>query len=437
MISHDYVRWFRDSTPYISAHRGRTFVVLVPSDAIEEVQLTNIVHDLALLHVLGVRLVVVHGSRAQIDRELPDMRFVGHRRVTDAAAMQTISRINGQIRTQFEALFSMGLPATPMHNTDISVVTGNLITARPVGVIEGVDHELTGRVRRVHTDRIEQLLNSGAVVLSSPVGYSPSGQAYNLAAPELAGKIATALQADKLIILDEQTSLKDEAGHRLGTLTPGRADQWRAAQVAQSADTLAHIEVMSDAVRSGVARAHLIGRAEDGALLGELFTASGVGTQISEDSTGDVRPATVADVADIVEIIRPLEESGALIRRSRDRLEAEISHFYVAEVDGIVVGTCALYPHGELAELACVAVKETFQNQTSLNIGSRLVQTVAHAAVGLGASQLFILTTQAEDWFLEQGFARADRSALPAEQRALYNDQRASKVMMKQLSSDG
>jgi amino-acid N-acetyltransferase len=431
MNSKDYVSWFRDSTPYISAHRQKTFVVLLSSEAIAHATLTNIVHDLALLHVLGARLVVVHGSRVQVDAEMPNAVFVGDRRVTDAAAMQTIARINGQIRTQLEALFSMGLPATPMHNTDINVVSGNFVTARPIGVIDGVDHVYTGRIRKVHAKRIHTMLDSRALVLLPPMGFSPSGQAFNLAAHELATETAIALEAEKLIVFDERTYLTQGDGRRRGTLQPGEVDAFLDGC---SDTTRVHVESLARAVRAGVGRGHLLGFSEDGALLGELFTAAGVGTQISESGGGAVRPATSRDVADIVEIIRPLEESGALVRRSRDRLEREIDRFFVAEVDGIVVGTCALYPHEDQGELACVAVKQSFQSSRTLNIGSRLVQTVEAAARAAGLNRLFILTTQAEDWFREHGFALADLSVLPMEHRLLYNYQRASKVMIKQLS---
>ncbi len=430
MSNLDYVRWFRDSTPYISTHRNRTFVVLLSSEAIAHSEITNIVHDLALLRVLGVRLVLVHGSRKQVDAELTSCRFVGGRRITDGDVMNTVLRVNGQIRSKLEALFSMGLPATPMHNTDLSVVSGNFIAARPIGVIDGVDHEFTGSVRKVHRQRLSNIMDSGAIVLLPPIGYSPSGQAFNLAAHELATEVAVALQADKLIVFDEAPYLTDAEGQRVDVIAPSEVSGFLDGQ-SESTRTLSLC--LERAVRGGVHRGHLLGFGQEGALLSELFTAEGVGTQVSESNAGLVRKATVQDVADIVEIIRPLEESGALVRRSRDRLEQEIDHFFVAVVDGVVVGTCALYPHDREGELACVAVKPSFQRTETLNIGSSLVQTVVTAARAAGLQRLFILTTQAADWFREQGFEAQDLSALPMEHRKLYNYQRASKVMTKKL----
>ncbi len=434
MDTHIYSSWFRDSTPYISAHRRKTFVVLLGAEAIAQANLTNIVHDLALLQTLGVRLVVVHGCREQLDAELAGSTFVSGRRVTDDASMAHITGVNGQIRSQIEALFSMGLPATPMHNTDITVVSGNFITARPIGVIDGVDHLFTGKVRKVRTGQLAAVLEHGAIALISPLGYSPSGQVFNLAAAELAAEVAIALHADKLITFDALSHLADASGKRRSGVDPGEVDTL-VDDPALGANTAAHLRALGRAVRSGVGRGHLISYLDDGALLAELFTAAGVGTQVSEELRGMVRRARAADVAAIVEVIRPMEETGALVRRPRDRLEAEIDHFFVAEVDGIVVGTCALYPHGTSAELACVAVKESFQNQAGLRVGTHLVEAAESAAEELGLQRLFVLTTQAPHWFERLGYLPAGVDALPPEKQKFYNLQRKSKVLIKILEN--
>ncbi|MEZ5595033.1 MAG: amino-acid N-acetyltransferase [Pseudomonadales bacterium] len=434
MDTHAYARWFRDSTPYISAHRRKTFVVLIGADALTAADLTSIVHDLALLHTLGVRLVLVHGCREQLDEELPDATFVGDRRVTDESTMRRITHINGRIRSQLEALFSMGLPSTPMHNTDITVVGGNFVTARPVGVIDGVDHLFTGRVRKVRTAPIHAALEHGALVLLSPMGYSPSGQVFNLTASELAADVAIALKADKLIAFDVLPHLKDADGRRVSGINPGELDT-RLDDPSIGDNTANHLRALGRAVRSGVARGHLVSYLDDGALLAELFTAAGVGTQVSEKLHGMVRRANVTDVAAIVDIIRPMEESGALVRRSRDRLEAEIDHFLVAEVDGIVVGTCALFPHDKAAELSCVAVRESFQNQPGLRVGTHLVEAAERLAAESGITRLFVLTTQAHHWFERAGFTLATVDDLPMEKKQLYNLQRQSKVLFKTVES--
>lgn len=436
MQTSGYARWFRASTPYISAHRNRTFVVLLSGEAIAHNNLPNIVHDLALLQVLGVRLIIVHGARPQIDAALPDCRFHGHRRITDRESLATVLGVYGQVRAGLEALFSTGLPTSPLRNADIATVTGNFIVGRPIGILDGVDHLFTGQVRRIHTRRLQAALDSRALVLLSPIGYSPSGQAFNLASDELAADVALAMKADKLIMFDEAGYVYDDTGRRRTNLVPAELDE-----IIDRAPAAPHVRNQLRAVlrasRGGVPRCHLVSFVEDGALLQELFTAQGHGTQVSEQRASLVRAARQDDVAGIVEVIRPLEESGALVRRDRDRLEQEIGNFLVAEIDGIVVGCCALYPYGDAAELACVAVHEAYRSTgIQPGIGARLLAAAEASARAAGITRLFVLTTQTRDWFAEHGFADADVGALPAPKQALYNYQRSSKVMTKQLETD-
>ncbi len=430
METTDYARWFRGSTPYISAYRNKTFVVLLAGDALEHKNLTNIVHDLALLHVLGVKLVLVHSARAQIDAALPNGTFHAQRRITDAQAVRTIAGVNGQIRTDLEALFSTGLPNSPMHNVDIPVVSGNFVVAQPLGIIDGVDHLFTGKVRAIERTRMHAALAAGALLIQSPIGYSSSGQAFNLAAESLAQEVAIQLQADKLIVFDEDI-LRDEAGQRASSFTPTTLDQQLSNYTADRARRLA---AMSGAVKGGVAKAQLVPFTVDGALLAELFTAEGVGTQVVEQQRKAVRAASAKDVAGIVEVIRPLEEQGILVRRERDRLEAEIDHFLVAELDGIVVGCCAVYVYQQQAELACVAVHENYRQPSGNGIGQSLLAAAQQRAREEGAEELFVLTTQTTEWFKEQGFATVSIDALPTQRKDLYNWQRNSAVLSKPIS---
>ncbi|MGA0838596.1 MAG: amino-acid N-acetyltransferase [Pseudomonadales bacterium] len=429
METSGYAKWFRASTPYISAHRNRTFVVLLGGDAIAHANLPNIIHDLALLHVLGVRLVVVHGARPQIDAALPDSRFHGHRRITDRDSLGRVLGIYGELRATLEALFSTGLPTSPLRNADIATLTGNFIVARPIGVLDGVDHLFTGQVRRIHLQRLRAALDTRALVLLSPVGYSPSGQAFNLASEELAADVALALEADKLIAFDAQGYVHDREGQPRTHVTPAELNELVARAALASAPLRALLRGSA-----GVPRCHLISYAEDGALIEELFTAQGHGTQVSIESGSLIRAARPDDLGGIVEVIRPLEEAGVLVRRDRDRLEQELDRFFVAELDGIVVGCCALYPYGDSAELGCVAVHAAYRHGGMIpGIGARLLAAAETSARAAGVRQLFVLTTQTRDWFIEHGFRDAPLSALPAPKQALYNFQRNSQVMIKPL----
>jgi amino-acid N-acetyltransferase len=430
-----YARWFRASTPYISAHRNKTFVVLLSGEAIAHGNLPDIVHDLALLHVLGVRLVLVHGARPQIDLALPESRFHRHRRITDRDSMEALLGVYGQVRAKLEAAFSTGLPTSPLRNADIATVTGNFVVARPIGVLEGVDHLFTGQVRKIHRQRIQTLLEARTLVVLSPVGYSPSGQPFNLASDELAAEVALALSADKLIMFDSEGYVKDERGRNCPDLLPAELEA-----LLDRTDPDPHIanqlRAMLRACRGGVPRCHLVSYLEDGALLQELFTARGHGTELSEFRTNMVRRARIEDVGGIVEVIRPLEDAGVLVRRDRDRLELEVDNFFVAELDGIVVGCCALYPYEHSAELACVAVHDSYRGSgVKPGIGERLLAAAETAAQQAGLAQLFVLTTQTRDWFLEHGFEDGEIGALPTPKKALYNYQRNSQVMFKQLGT--
>ena len=431
METNDYSQWFRGSTPYISAHRGKTFVVFLGGDALAHTNVTNIVHDLALLHVLGVQLVLVHGGRPQLDEALPESKIHNHRRITEPHDMSKVTGVYGLLRSQIEGLFSTGLPNTPLHNVDISVVSGNFVTAKPLGVLDGIDHLLTGQLRSLDSPRIANLLSAHNLVLQSPLGFSNSGQAFNLASEELAADISIALQADKLIFFDEIAHLKNAKGQRESTVTPSTLEDYLGNLSQGSA---LRFLAMARAGRAGVTKAHQISFATDGGLLQELFTAEGVGTQLVEEQRHPVRAATLTDVGDIVEIIRPLEESGALVRRSRDRLEQEIEHFLVAEVDGVVVGCCAVYPHDLQAELACVAVSDLYRRgNAGVAIGANLLDAAQAKAAQLGAKTLFALTTQTQEWFIERGFADANVEDLPNTKQSLYNWQRGSKVLLKSL----
>ena len=393
--------------------------------------LVNIVHDLALLNVLGVRLVIVHGARPQLNEAFADSLFHHGRRITSATQMQEISGIFGSLRANLESLFSTGLPNTPLHNVEVNIVSGNFVAAQPVGIVDGIDHQCTGRLRSANVDAIAKLLDTQAIVLLSPLGFSTSGQTFNLAAEELAAELAVALEADKLIVFNDPGQITDAGQQRISRITPERLNGLCADL---DPDTKVRCQALIAANTQGVERGHLVAFADDGALLQELFTADCIGTQVSRHDEDLIRQAQLEDVADIVEIIRPLEEDGVLVPRSRAQLEQEIAQFFIAELDGVVVGCCAVYAFADTAELACVAVHENYRHQYSdMGIGSALLEAAERAASAQGATSLFVLTTQTQEWFVSHGFTPADVESLPSSKQSLYNWQRGSAVLQKPL----
>ncbi len=441
-----FLRSFRGSAPYIHAHRGRTFVIQFDGDALDQAQFPALVHDIALLHSLGVRLVVVHGNRPQIEARMAlrglASRFVGGVRVTGVEALDAVVDAAGTVRAQVEALLSMGLANSPMDRAGIRVASGNFVTARPVGIRDGVDFAFTGEVRRVDAEAIGKNLHDGSIVLVSPLGYSPSGEVFNMRAADVATEIAVELKAQKLLMLRSDQVLEDASGTLNRQLTLAQARQALVAMPREPGDggttpgDTRH-DFLTHAVRAchnGVARAHLLDYHVDGVLLLELFTRDGVGTMVTAQPYDSTRRATIEDIGGILELIAPLEEHGALVRRSRDKIETAISDFLVLERDGAIIACAAVHPFVEdgVAELACLAVDDAYRMRGR---GDFLLSEVEKEARAGGIDRLFVLTTQATHWFKERGFADADISDLPVARQGLYNYERGSKVLIKALHS--
>ncbi len=431
-----FVRWFRDSTPYINAFRGHTFVVTFGGEVLAEDQFDNLLHDLVLLHSLGVKLVLVHGARPQIEQRLNELNhefsYVNGLRITDTKALACVKDAIGSVRVDIESQLSMGLANSPMAGSRIRIVSGNFVTAQPLGVRDGVDYLHTGEVRRIDTGAIEQQLNNGSMVLLSPVGYSPTGEIFNLYAEDVARITAVELKAQKLICLSSLSGLNDDSGQLLRELSIAEANNHLESDIEIDEETRHSLCSAVYACNNGVERAHLISRNVDGALLMELFTRDGVGTMISTQSYENVRRATIDDVGGVLELIKPLEQSGLLVRRSRDLIEVEINHFMVIERDGTIIGCAALYPYPKesCAELACVAIHLDYQKQGR---GDQLLLAVEHQAKHQGMNQLFVLTTRTAHWFQERGFKPGKIENLPIEKQQMYNYQRKSKVFIKTL----
>jgi amino-acid N-acetyltransferase len=431
-----FIDGFRHSAPYIHAHRDRTFVIAFGGEAIADHQFAGLVHDIALLHGLGIRLVLVHGARPQIEQKLnangSAFEYVNGLRITDDAALTCVKEAAGTVRVEIEALLSMGLANTPMSGARIGVTSGNFIIARPLGIHNGVDYCHTGEVRRVEGAAIRQHLADRRIVLLSPLGYSPTGEVFNLSAEEIATATASELHADKLILLTEGDTLRDSRRRSISQLTLKEATTLYSSKRKLPASVKRHLQHAIHACQRGVRRVHLLDRQQDGALLLELFTRDGLGTLITADAYDDLRVATINDVGGILELIKPLEEKGILVKRSRERLEMEIDHFLVLERDGTVIACAAFYPCEQqpIAELACLAVHTDYLNAGH---GETVLKAIEAKAIKTGIHKIVVLTTRTAHWFREHGFLPGDQSDLPARKKLLYNYRRNSKVFYKLL----
>ena len=427
-----HIRWFRNTAPYINMHRGKTFVLMLGGDVALHENFANIIHDIALLKSLGVKLVLIHGSRPQIEARLNtagiDSEFQNDVRITDTAALEHVKDAAGSLRAQFEALLSMGLPNSPMQGSQMRVCSGNFITARPIGVVDGVDFQHTGKVRRVDSEGIHRQLKDDAIVLLSPLGYSPTGEIFNLALEDIAVNCAAAICADKLILFGSEAGITDSDGELIRQMAVGDIEALAPADEAQV--NLLHTAGL--ACQEGVPRCQIISYRDDCALLEELFTHDGSGTLIAAGDYEKSRRADIDDVGGILELIEPLEQEGILLKRSRELLEQEIDQFRLLERDGRIIACAALYPFPDdhCGELACIVTHPDYRGGQR---GLRLLQELENEARATGLERVFVLSTQTAHWFLEQGFKECSRDHLPDRKQALYNLQRNSKVFFKAL----
>jgi amino-acid N-acetyltransferase len=433
-----FVTWLRSVAPHIHAHRGKTFVVAFAGELVAAGKLNTLAQDVALLAAMGIKIVLVHGFRPQVEEQLRTKnhpsRFSHGMRVTDGVALDCAQEAAGQLRFEIEAMFSQGLPNTPMAGATVRLISGNFVTARPVGILDGVDFQHTGLVRKLDVQALQQALHFGAIVLLSPFGFSPTGEAFNLSMEDLATSAAVALKADKLLLVTEVPGVMDAHSNVIKELPVAEAEAMLAKlpNPMQPTDTAFYLQHALKACKKGVQRAHIIPFDVNGSLLIEIFTHDGVGTMIVNENLEHLREATIDDVGGILQLISPLESEGVLVKRNRTDIERDISAFSLIEHDGVIFGCAALYTFGddEIAELACLAVNPNTQSQGD---GERILKRIEQRARTKGIKQLFVLTTRAMHWFQKRGFVVSSVEALPPLKRKNYNHDRKSLMFVKTL----
>ena len=442
VFPHTFVPWFRAVAPYMHAYRGKTFVVAMAGELIAAGKLNAFVQDLAILHSIGIKLVLVHGFRPQVNEQLAAKghvsRFSHGLRITDAVALDAAQEAAGQLRFEIEAAFSQGLPNTPMANSTVRMVSGNFLTARPVGIVDGVDFMHSGLVRRVDAAGIRRAIDIGALVLLSPFGFSPTGEAFNLTMEDVATSTAIALRADKLLFLTEVPGIREhpqDADASIDTeLALADAKRMLASLPAptQPSDTAFYLQHCVRACEGGVERSHILPFATDGALLLEVFTHDGIGTMVVDEKLESLREATADDVGGILQLIEPFERDGTLVRRERTEIERDIANYTVIEHDGIIFGCAALYPYPEArtGEMAALTVSSLVQGQGD---GERILKRVEQRAKSMGLDSIFVLSTRTMHWFIKRGFVQVDPDYLPEARKRKYNWDRRSVVLVKKL----
>jgi amino-acid N-acetyltransferase len=440
-----FVPWFRSVAPYIHKFRNQTFVVGIAGEAIAAGKLHYLAQDLAMIQSMGVKVVLVHGFRPQVNEQLKAKghtpRYSHGMRITDEVSLDCAQEAAGQLRYEIEAAFSQGLPNTPMAGSTVRVISGNFLTARPVGIVDGVDFQHSGLVRKVDTAGITRTLDFGAMVLLSPVGFSPTGEAFNLTMEEVATSVATALQADKLIFVTEIPGIRIHPGqpeaqdNPIDTELPLAAAEKLLAELPianQPSDTAFYLQHCVKACKNGVERSHIIPFAVDGSILLEVYVHDGIGTMVVDEKLESLREATVEDVGGILQLIEPLEKDGTLVKRSRTEIERDVGNYTVIEHDGVIFACAALYayPESRTAEMAALTVSPQVQGQGD---GERVLKHIEHRARAAGLDSIFVLTTRTTHWFLKRGFVLVDPDWLPEARKRKYNWDRKSQVLVKKF----
>lgn len=437
----ELVKGLRHSVPYINNHHGKTFVILLTGATLKSNNYANIINDIGLLHSLGIKLVIVNGARNQIDDELQALHIVPkyhkYTRITDAKTLDVVKRVTGLLQLNITASLSMSLNNTPLQGSHINVVSGNFVIAQPLGVDDGIDYCHTGKVRRINCDAINDQLNHNAVVLLGPVGVSVTGESFNLSSEDVAAEVAIKIKADKLISFCAEQGVLDFNGHVITDLFPVDADKYvqeKEQKCQHLSSDIRFLRIASKACRNGVHRSHLVSYLVDGAILQEIFSRDGIGTQVAMEHSEKIRKATIDDIGGILELIRPLEEQGILVRRSREQLEIEINQFTIIERDNTTIGCAALYPYFDdaMAEMACVAIHPDYRSSAR---GDILLTKLIEQSRKMGLNKLFVLTTRSIHWFREKGFIPADVDDLPIKKKQLYNYQRNSKILVLPIES--
>ncbi len=414
-MSH-FLQSLRDAAPYIHAHRGRTFVVVAPGSVLASASQAALLGDIALLHAMGVRVVLVFGARAQLEQRLEERgiasTLVGGVRVTDESALHELQAAAGALLMQLMGGLSQRLVGSPMAGAQMHVRTGNFVEARPMGLIDGTDFGFSGRVLDVDQNGIRQALAAGDMVLLPPLGFSLTGEVFNLSAHALGGAIAARLQAEKLVVLaPEASALRQRYETQGGHVTPEQAETLAGEE--HDVELKAALLAAKEAVREGVRRAHVVDGALDGALLAELFSRDGSGVLVSASPYDVVRRARPSDIPGITLLLKQEASHGTVVPRTRRQLRSTLGRYIVVVRDGLVVATAALTeePGSGLLAVSALAVHPAYRGR---GLAAQVVAFASEEAQRQGLLRLGLRTTQTEHWFLSQGFRRAtpDEAAL-------------------------
>jgi len=431
----NFVQLFRSIAPYIHSFKSKIFVICISKKEISDKKFNNLIHDIALLNALGIKIIVTYNAMSGIETQLKirnhQLKYSKGIPITDEIVLDCAKRAIGEYRLNIEASFSTNLPNTPMTNSKVRVVSGNFVKAKPLGVYDSVDFNKTGVVRKIDTDNIIKILESGAIVLIPPLGFSETGDAFNLSCDQLAVSIASELKSEKLIFTIDKDFLPKKNDSKFCEISHEKINYILNESVLHEGSARL-ISQSTIANENGVERVHLIPLDDDGEILLELFTHDGIGTMLVKDKLDFVRSATLDDVSSILSLIEPFEKDGTLSSRSKLLIERDIKNFSVLEHDGIIYGCAGLYefPEEKIGEIACLIISSNYQEKGE---GKKLLNYIEKIAKSKKLKKLFALTTRTEHWFLKNQFKEAKPNQLPKQKINKLTKNRNSKILIKIL----
>lgn len=440
MQEHGPVDQIRQVFSYVERFKGALFVIKIDFSIACHALFPSLIGDIANLHRMGIRVIIVAGARQRIDEILAAQgvtsRRAGHIRISQPAEMPAIKM------AAFDAATKI---MTELSASGCSAVIGNWVRARSMGVVDGIDYLNTGRVEKVREDLITHVLSEGLIPIFPCIGWSAVGEPYNLSSDELAGLLGRRLRAEKVFYVLDSAGI-DSSGYSIppgvereesGRISGLRLDQAKEMLEAnrEHANT-AWYEVLVQAYqtcRGGVPRVHIVDGRVEGVILREVFTSLGSGTMIYANEYENIRPMRHDDISEVLRVMQPFIRSGTLVDRNRELLEKTLEEYVVYEIDGVVHGCGALREfEGGVGEIAAIAVDENF---AQLGIGRRIVTYLIELARRRKLTRLFLLTTRSFDWFARLGFRQSSVDDLPESRRAHYDTTRNSRVMIHDVGA--
>ncbi len=435
----EQVEVIRQAFGYIDQFKGETFVIKIASELMASPYFPLLIKDLVLLHRMGIRIVLVPGTRSRIDEVLAtygiECKKVNGIRISPPESIPFIKMAAFDVSNQIMTLLA---------ECGAHAVIGNWVRARSIGVLEGVNYQSSGIVERLQTDILENVLEDGLIPIFPNIGWNAKGKPYNLSSDELAYTLSIALKAAKLFFLTNAQRIETgeysapegaviDSDGTISQLTVSLAGSFLELNAEKKGSELYELVALGHrACTNGIRRVHIVDGAAEGMVIKEIFSNRGLGTMVYANQHENIRAFTSADIPELLRLMQPSIEDKILIPRTAGDLEENAQDYYVYEVDGTIHGCGALHVFDDRqGEIAAVVVDDFY---SGLGIGNKIIGYLVDRAVELRLKSVFVLTTQTSDWFAQLGFTEATVDDLPFEKRKNYNRQRNSLILKLKLS---